>query len=216
MTSPWLAVPLEDYEAHMSSEGVQQLPALADLFKHSLERCMPESLAVLGLAGGNGLEHIDSIITKRIVGVDINRTYLDAVQRRFETIPGMELCCCDLRCSDLRLDSVALVHAALIFEHTGLNRALDNALSLVAPGGKLSVVLQLPGESGQAVPGTGYVSMQRLEQDFALVDVNEFRCLLATRQFHLTEQVRRMVPAGKALWLGIFATSQQDLSAEAR
>jgi SAM-dependent methyltransferase len=208
MTSPWLSVPLEDYEAHMSSEGVQQLPALADLFKHSLERCMPESLAVLGLAGGNGLEHIDSIITKRIVGVDINRPYLDAVKRRFETIPGMEFCCCDLRCSDLHLDPVALVHAALIFEHTGLDRALDNAISLVAPGGKLSVVLQLPSENGHAVAGTGYVSMQRLEQDFALVDVNEFQRLLATKQFHLIGQVCRMVPAGKVMWLGIFAKSQ--------
>jgi hypothetical protein len=208
MTSPWLSVPLQDYEAHMSSDGVQQLRALADLFKHSLQRSMPESLAVLGIAGGNGLEHIDSKVTRRIVGVDINQTYLDAVEERFGTIPGMELHCCDLSCSDLLVDPVVLVHAALIFEHTGLDRPLDNALSLVARGGQLSVVLQLPSESGQAVAAAGYASMQSLKRDFALIDVNEFQRLLATKKFDLIEQEIRTVPAGKALWLGMFAKSQ--------
>jgi hypothetical protein len=80
MTSPWLSIPLEDYEAHMSSAGVQQLPALAELFKYALERCVPESLAVLGVAGGNGLEHVDSAVTRRLVAVDINPIYLDTVQ----------------------------------------------------------------------------------------------------------------------------------------
>ena len=205
MTSPWLSIPLEDYEGHMSSAGVQQLPALAELFKYALERYAPESLAVLGVAGGNGLEHVDSAVTKRLVAVDINPIYLDSVQQRFGAKPGMELRCCDLSRSDLSLEPVALVHAALIFEHTGLGRPLENALSLVAPGGKLSVVLQLPSESGKAIAGTGYVSMQSLNRDFALIDVNEFQRLLVTRQFHLIEQQCLPVPAGKALWLGIFA-----------
>ena len=205
MTSPWLSIPLEDYEGHMSSAGVQQLPALAELFKYALERYAPESLAVLGVAGGNGLEHVDSAVTKRLVAVDINPTYLDSVQQRFGAKPGMELRCCDLSRSDLSLEPVALVHAALIFEHTGLGRPLENALSLVAPGGKLSVVLQLPSESGKAIAGTGYASMQSLSRDFALIDVTEFQRLLVTKQFHLIEQRCRPVPAGKALWLGIFA-----------
>ncbi len=69
-------------------------------------------------------------------------------------------------------------------------------------------VQQLPSESEQAVAGTGYASMQNLKQDFALIDVNEFQRLLAPRHFHLIEQKRCPVPAGKALWLGIFAKTQ--------
>src|SRR5229473_1936879 len=96
MSNPWLSIPLEDYERHMSSPGVQQLTVLAELFKRALDYCLPESVAVLGIAGGNGLEQIDCAATKRIVGVDINQRYLDEVQRRFGTLAGLELHCRDL------------------------------------------------------------------------------------------------------------------------
>ena len=52
MSNPWLSIPLEDYEGHMGPEGVRQLAALAELFKCALDRCRPESVAVLGVAGG--------------------------------------------------------------------------------------------------------------------------------------------------------------------
>ena len=64
MSNPWLSIPLEDYEGHMGSEGVRQLRALAELFKCALDLCLPESVAVLGVAGGNGLEQIDCTVTK--------------------------------------------------------------------------------------------------------------------------------------------------------
>jgi hypothetical protein len=103
---------------------------------------------------------------------------------------------------------VALVHAALIFEHVGLGLALKNALSLVASGGRLSVVLQLPSEDEPGVASTSYTSMLTLKQDFALIDISEFQRLLAQEGFHLLEQEKRTLPAGKALWLGVFAKSQ--------
>jgi SAM-dependent methyltransferase len=208
MSNPWLSIPLEDYEGHMGSAGVRQLAALAELFKCALDRCLPESVAVLGVAGGNGLEQIDSAATKRIVGVDINQRYLDEVQRRFGTLAGLELHCRDLAERDFSLAPVALVHAALIFEHVGLGLALQNALSLVAPGGRLSVVLQLPSEEEQGIASTSYASMQKLKQDFALIDIGELQRLLGQKGFQLVEQENRSLPAGKALWLGVFAQKQ--------
>jgi hypothetical protein len=172
MSNPWLSIPLEDYEGHMGSAGVRQV------FKRTLDRRLPESVAVLGVAGGNGLEQIDCAATKRIVGVDINQRYLDKVQRRFGTLAGLELYCRDLAERDFSLAPVALVHAALIFEHGGLGVALENALSLVAPEGALSVVLQFPSEDEQAVASTSYTSIQTLTQDFALIDISEFQRLL--------------------------------------
>ena len=189
----------------MSSAGVQQLTALAELFQCALDHSIPKSVAVLGVAGGNGLEHIDCTVTKRIIGVDINQRFLDVVHQRFGTLPGIELHCCDLAKQPFRLAPAALVHAALIFEHVGLGRALANALSLVAPGGQFSVVLQLPGEMEQPVACTGYPSMQTLKQDFTLIDIGAFERLLAQDGFRLIEQKRRAVAGGKALWLGIFA-----------
>jgi hypothetical protein len=205
MPNPWLSIPLEDYEGHMGSAGVQQLTVLSELFKRALDHCLPESVAVLGVAGGNGLEQIDCAVTKRIVGVDINQRYLDKVQRRFGTLAGLELRCRDLAERDFSLPPVGLVHAALIFEHVGLGVALENSLALVTPQGALSVVLQLPSEDEQAVASTSYTSMQTLKQDFALIEISEFQRLLGQNGFRLVEQESRSLPAGKALWLGVFA-----------
>ena len=78
MENPWLAIPLEDYEGHMGPAGVAQLGALEELFECALRRTRPESVAVLGVAGGNGLDRILPHVTTRVCGVDINPRYLEA------------------------------------------------------------------------------------------------------------------------------------------
>lgn len=209
MSNAWLTIPLEDYEGHMGSASVQQIPVLSELLHHALDRYRPESVAILGVAGGNGLEHIDSAVTKRVIGVDINQSYLDEVQRRFEALSGLELYCRDLNKEDLTLAPVDLVHAALIFEHAGLGRTLDNALSLVAPSRTLCVVLQLPSETEQAVAPTAYTSIQSVKKDFALIDIGEFQRLLEKKGFRLIEQERCSLPAGKAFWFAAFTRDQK-------
>ena len=62
-SNPWLSIPLADYEGHMGA--VKQLDALSALFARALEVCAPESVAVLGIAGGNGLESLDATLEKR-------------------------------------------------------------------------------------------------------------------------------------------------------
>jgi SAM-dependent methyltransferase len=205
MSNPWLSIELEDYEGHMGSENVRQLAALSGLFKRALDLCAPKSVAVVGVAGGNGLERIDSAITKSILGLDINPRYLATVRQRYGALPGLKLCCADLADLPLSLAPVELVYVALVFEHTGLGRCLENALLLVAPGGKLSVVLQLPSEAEQGVTPTRYSSMQALRDSFALIDISQFRQKLEDKGFDLVHQERRSLPAGKAFWLGIFA-----------
>ena len=205
MLNPWLSVPLEEYEGHMSSTEVDQLRPLAELFKAALEHCRPASVAVLGVAGGNGLEQIDTAVTRRIVGLDINQRYLDQVERRFAgKLRGLELHCRNLAEPSLGIPPVELVHAALIFEHTGVCAAVDNALSLVKGIGKLSVVLQLPSIVEQGVAATSYASMQTLKKDFTLIDPREFQDRLEAKEFHLVAQRSQSIPAGKGLWLGIF------------
>jgi hypothetical protein len=88
MSDPWLSIPLADYEGHMGADNVQQLSALSGLFKHALDVCLPDSVAILGIAGGNGLEHANPATIKRIVGFDINPGYIDEVRRRFVTHPN--------------------------------------------------------------------------------------------------------------------------------
>jgi len=202
--SAWLKVPLADYEGHMRAEQVAQLSVLSDLFAEVLEACQPESVAVLGIAGGNGLERLDPGVTRRILGVDINAQYLDAVRERFGNIFALELHCADLAESAFLADSVDLVHAALVFEHAGVGQCLLNARNLVKPHGHMAVVLQLPSASSSGVGETGFASMQLLAADFQLVDPEWMTAELQATGFTRRFEVRRAVAGGKALWLGLF------------
>ena len=188
----------------MGSEAVDQLVPLADLFGEALARLRPRSVAVLGIAGGNGLQHVDGTITSRVVGIDVNPGYLTATRRRFPELRGLELVCADLARDTIDVEPVALVHAALVFEHAGITRCLDNALSLVAPGGHLSVVLQLQSEAHEAVTPSRYPSMGTLADGFAFVDPHRLRRLLAQHDLRLTHQSRLALSAGKAFWSGYF------------
>src|SRR5689334_8189320 len=101
----------------MSSAEVQQLGTLADLFDEAIADCKPNSIAILGIAGGNGLDRVKPNI-RRVVGFDVNPQYLDVVRQRYALLSGLELHCIDLTETHVNLEPVQLVHAALIFEHT--------------------------------------------------------------------------------------------------
>lgn len=202
--SRWLRVPLADYEGHMTAAGVEQLAPLVELFRQVLASARPESLAILGIAGGNGLEAIDTQVTKRILGIDINREYLDAVAQRHASLPGLELLHHDLAQGPVGQSPVDLVHAALVFEHAGTGQCLDSALALVKPGGRLSVVLQLPSETQAGVAPTGYQSLQALKETFQLIDPAWLTQTLASRGCQLEYETRHPLPSGKAFWLGVF------------
>ncbi|MEO6966059.1 MAG: class I SAM-dependent methyltransferase [Acidobacteriaceae bacterium] len=208
MSNPWLAVPLSEYEQHMSSVEVQQLDALSDLFAEAMQRCRPSSVAVLGIAGGNGLDRIDSSVTARIVGLDINPQYLEFVRERYSHLAGLELHCVDLSEQSVKLEPVQLVHAALIFEHAGTDRCLANARSMILPGGNLSVVLQLPTEDGPAVGRTPFSSIQHLKSHFSLIRPAWLCESLAKGEFQLIHQTTRALTGGKGFWMGIFCGSE--------
>jgi SAM-dependent methyltransferase len=205
MGNPWLTIPLADYEGHMRSPAVAQLDVLSDLFAEALALRRPASVAVLGIAGGNGLERIDSSVTRRVVGLDLNPEFLDAVRQRYALLPGLELTRIDLAEQVVDAEPVELVHAALVFEHAGTKRCLDNAIALVAEGGALSIVLQRPGTTEHNVGASGVASVQAAREHFSLVDPEWMKETLKARGFELVQETRRDVPGGKAMLLLIFA-----------
>lgn len=83
VNNPWKDIPIADYEEHMSHLSIGQLSLLNSLTKKYLERYKPATCLFVGVAGGNGLEHVSNNITKSVIGVDINRQYLDICWQRY-------------------------------------------------------------------------------------------------------------------------------------
>ena len=158
----------------------------------------------LGNRRGNGLDRVDPRITKRVVGLDLNPVFLKEVRNRYGATCNLDLHCVDLAEQRVECEPVQLVHAALVFEHAGVDGCLENAVSLVGPDGALCAVLQLPSEVGQVVGSSAFPSMLRLQDHFSFVDPFWLSKELARCGFRLIHEVHRSVPAGKRFWMGIF------------
>jgi SAM-dependent methyltransferase len=170
MENPWLTIPADDYIAHMSSPAVAQYQVLNRLFAATLSKTRPRSVLILGCSIGNGLEHIDPVVTSRVVGVDINPVYLQHVSERFQN-PGFAL---DVHCADIAAyafehDAFDLVHGALIFEYVEWVEILPRVVAALRRDGVLSVVLQRPSPTSPAVTPTAFSSLQSLEGLFRFV-----------------------------------------------
>ena len=191
-------------------QALDQLRVLSDLFAEALMVRRPASVAVLGVAGGNGLERIDSGLTRRVVGIDLQPEYLSAVRERFGAEYAPELRCIDLAKEMAVVSAVDLVHAGLFFEHAGTGLALENALAMVAENGALSVVLQLPSAQEKAVGESGVASIQKLKDEFKLIDPRAMHTMLQQRGLEPVWETQRQQQNGKAFWMGIFAYPDQE------
>ncbi|MFA6308893.1 MAG: class I SAM-dependent methyltransferase [Clostridia bacterium] len=120
MNNPWDEIQLNDYENHMKSDSVYQLQALSNIMKKQLYDFLVSSIMILGITGGNGLEHINTRIIKHVVGVDINKDYLDECRRRYSALEGvLDLVCVDLTDAESTLPHADLVVANLLIEYIG-------------------------------------------------------------------------------------------------
>ncbi len=140
--NPWEEISLSDYEEHMKSGSVMQLQALNRIMKGQLDDYPVKSAVILGVAGGNGLEHIDVNKFEKIYGVDINEEYLNAVGERYKRLSGVLECLrCDLTREADRLPGAELLIADLLIEYIGYER-FKEAVKRVKPK-VISCVIQV-------------------------------------------------------------------------
>lgn len=120
MKNPWQEIPLTDYESHMKLDSVMQLQAMNEMMKGQFDTYPISSIMILGIAGGNGLEHIQKDKFKRIYGVDINFSYLQAVIQRYPELNGLLKCLCVNLIDDTnKLPKADMVIANLLIEYIG-------------------------------------------------------------------------------------------------
>lgn len=142
MDNPWKEIPLDDYEKHMSLNSVFQLQALNQMMKEQFYTYPVHSIMILGIAGGNGLEHIDRKVFARVYGVDINEDYLKECTRRYSELGDTLVpICADLTQDTVQLPSADLLVANLFIEYVGYE-CFQRAVEQVRPK-YVSCVIQM-------------------------------------------------------------------------
>ena len=142
MKNPWEEISLSDYENHMKLDSVMQLQNLNQMMKDQFSAYPVSSVMVLGIAGGNGLEHIDNNKFEKVYGVDINREYLAAVTRRYSDISNI-LECIQLNLIEEadKLPKAELLIANLLIEYIGYD-CFQKAVKQVQPQ-YISCIIQI-------------------------------------------------------------------------
>lgn len=197
--NPWLEIPLEDYEAHMSMASVAQAQYLAQVLEGRVRELCPASVAVIGCAGGNGFQLLSPGQVKRVVGIDINPHFIDTARKRYaDRFQTLELLCGDVVTMGDRLEPVDFVFAGLLFEYVDCAGGLASIVKLLRAGGHLSVVLQLPAGAMPAVSPTPYGSLFRLEESFRFVVPGEFESAAGSAGLRLLRRSCRTLDSGKS------------------
>jgi hypothetical protein len=129
MKNPCEKIALSDYEEHMKSSEVYQLQILNATMKKQFDAYPIKTIAILGVAGGNGLEHIDTNKIEKVYAIDINKNYLKSCKERYESLHGhIELLWQDLSDNSAVIPSVDLIVADLFIEYVGVETFINHLL----------------------------------------------------------------------------------------
>lgn len=156
MKNPWEEITLSDYENHMSLDSVKQLQTMNSIMKEQFEAYDVDTAMVLGVAGGNGLEHVSSEKYREVYGIDINSEYLKAVEARYSSLSGILKCLkIDLINDADKLPKAGVVIANLLVEYIGYD-AFKTAMMRACPQ-YISCVIQINSDEGQWVSDSPYI-----------------------------------------------------------
>jgi hypothetical protein len=197
--NPWLEISLEDYERHMALPAVAQDVYLAGALERLVRDNAPDSVAIIGCAGGNGFERLPPDKVRRVVGTDINAGYLAETRHRHaDRFREFELICCDITSPACRFDPVELIYAGLIFEYIDLRAGLISLRRLVRPIGLIAIVLQLHDDAISPVTPSPYIALAKLGPYMRLILPEEVKSVAESLGFSLRSSTRSVLSTGKA------------------
>jgi Zn-dependent alcohol dehydrogenase len=204
--NPWLNIPLEDYERHMSHHLVGQSVLLNSLTKKYLDEIKPETAVFLGIAGGNGLEHIDINITQRVIGIDINPDYLNTAFKRYShAIKSLQLMNLDIVKNSESICKADFIWAALVLEFTGIDKALEFCTNNIRKDGHLIVSIQ-SNNNKQSISPTGIESIKKAGEIFSIVNPEMLLGKAAESGYRLIGKEENTLPNGKSIITFHFVT----------
>lgn len=198
MANPWTEISLDIYEAHMKQDNVRQLQALNEMMHEQISGFSVSELMILGVAGGNGLEHIDPNCRQRVYGIDINEAYLQAVSKRYSHLSKvLKLLCIDLQTQFHQLPQVEYVIADLLIEYIGID-CFQAVLHHVKPQ-FVSCIIQIDHEH-KWVSDTDYqAAFQGLQQLHQRIDEKQLIESMKELHYSILYEQRRELPNHKEL-----------------
>jgi SAM-dependent methyltransferase len=199
MTSPWLAISADEYEAHMSASHVGQRDVLDDIFREMVLLLKPRRLLVAGCGPGGGWQHIDPTHTEVVTGIDLNPEYLRKLQAQHGArLRGLDLICGDITLLDTAHRTYDLIVAALLFEYIDIRKGLKRLSGMLHEQGALLAVLQLPSNSSDAVSETISLNIRQLTGIMKLIDPDEFEAAARSEGLFSNRRTVVPLPGGKA------------------
>lgn len=198
MKNPWEDIPLADYENHMKHGSVMQLQAMNEMMKKQFDNYPVSSVMVLGIAGGNGLEHIQKDKFEKIYGVDINPDYLKEVTHRYPDLNGLLECLCiNLINETYKLPKADMVIANLLIEYIGYE-CFQKTIRHICPK-YVSCIIQINIEDNW-VSDSPYLNVfDELEQVHHQMEEQALEKTMLEIDYHTIKTLEHMLPNGKKL-----------------
>ena len=199
MSNPWEEISLSDYENHMSLESVNQLQTMNSIMKKQYSDYPVKTAMVLGIAGGNGLEHVSSDKFEKVYGIDINEGYLKTVEERYKGLAGiLECLSIDLITEPEKLPHAELVIANLLIEYIGYE-AFQKAVQKIDPE-YVSCVIQINTDEAQWVSDSPYLhAFDRLDEVHCQMEENALIAAMEKSDYRIILNESEPLPNGKAL-----------------
>ena len=199
MSNPWEEISLSDYENHMSLESVNQLQTMNSIMKKQFSDYPVKTAMVLGIAGGNGLEHVSSDKFEKVYGIDINEGYLKTVEERYKGLAGiLECLSIDLITEPEKLPHAELVIANLLIEYIGYE-AFQKAVQKIDPE-YVSCVIQINTDEAQWVSDSPYLhAFDGLDEVHCQMEENELIAAMKKTDYRIILNESEPLPNGKAL-----------------
>jgi len=138
--NPWLSIEAEDYENHMSDSNVYQLQTLNSIMLSQISDYKPNSLAIFGIATGNGLEYTEMMDI--VYAIDINDKYLTTCKNRFANRNNIKYLNLDIDNSVLPFTNVDMAICNLVLEYIDYVGFIKKISSILNKNGILSIVYQ--------------------------------------------------------------------------
>jgi len=197
--NPWEEISLETYERHMSLDSVKQLQEMNRIMKDQLDVYPAETVMILGIAGGNGLEHIKKDKYKTVYGVDINESYLQKTKNRYLDLSDILQCLhLDIVSETDKLPHSDLLIANLLVEYIGYD-AFVRAIKKINPE-YISCVIQINTDEEMWVSDSPYIhafdSLDKIHHQMEAETVNK---KMKSIGYKLILQDTKDLPNGKAL-----------------